>query len=179
MEHPAPLFPIPATLDPALEPARRAFDARRMDEAERVAREAISQSEYQIPPNLKKPEGDATASAQRYHAATTILVDVLAAQERWKEAKEVLGHYRVRFPRDPWGFRAGAEVTRRDQQVRDREAVQRAIVLLEGEAQRLEDQDKSPAPKGPTGQAHRRTQEMRSGQGKRPQGRGKRAARGK
>ena len=59
--------------------------------------------------------------------------DAYAALEEWKPAKEVLGKYRVRFPRDPWGFSAGAEVTRRDPNVKDPGAVQRAVELLQDE----------------------------------------------
>ena len=67
---------------------------------------------------------------------------MLAEQGDWKAAKEALGKFRVRFPRDPWGFSAGAEATRRDPQVHDPAAVQRAIELLEGEAERLNNQSK-------------------------------------
>jgi hypothetical protein len=43
----------------------------------------------------------------------------------------------LHFPRDAWGFSAGAAVTRRDPDVKDRAAVLRASELLETEAQRL------------------------------------------
>ena len=95
--------------------------------------------EKQIPArNTKLPQHAEPGSAMyQYYALTVIQVNALAELQEWKAAKETLGKYRVRFPQDPWGFKAGAEVTRRDTAVKDKAAVQRAIELLEGEAERL------------------------------------------
>ena len=85
-----------------------------------------------------KDEARAMLAKGNALAPPSLSDDALAQAQNWKAAKEVLGKYRVHFPRDPWGFRAGAEVTRLDSQVKDKAAVERAIELLEGEATRLE-----------------------------------------
>jgi len=93
---------------------------------------------------LQTPQtAEAGSAIFQYYALTALLVNALAAQAEWKAAKQALGKYRVRFPRDPWGFEAGAEATRRDPQVQDPAAVARAIELLEGEAQRLRELTKT------------------------------------
>lgn len=135
-----PLFPIPTDLQPAALQAQQRFDVGQYRDAITLCEQALAGLETQIPSrNPKLPrDTEPTSSTFQYYALTVILIDAFAALEEWKPAKETLGKYRVRFPRDPWGFSAGAEVTRRDPAVKDKDAIQRAIELLEGEAQRLE-----------------------------------------
>ena len=136
-----PLFPVPTPLEPPADDAQRLFDAARYQEAIALCQQELKASDKQFPPrNTTLPQQAAPSSALfQYYALTLVLVNALAQVQEWKAAKEALGKYRVRFPRDPWGFEAGAEVTRRDPQVKDKAAVQRAIELLEGEAARLRD----------------------------------------
>jgi hypothetical protein len=133
------LFPIPAALVPPASDAQKLFDAQNFSEAIEFCNAELVVFEKQFPArNTKPPQKAEPGSAVfQYYALTLILVDTLAATEEWKTAKEVLGKYRVRFPQDPWGFEAGAEVTRCDTNVKDQAAVERAIELLEGEAARL------------------------------------------
>lgn len=133
-----PLFPIPGSLASPAAAVAASFRSGRPEEAADLAREELARLDKALPATLKRPEAAPDSISYQYHALTLLWVSALAAQARWKDAKEVLGRYRVRFPRDPWGFRAGAEVTRRDTQVKDPAAVQRAIELLEMEAARLE-----------------------------------------
>lgn len=134
-----PLFPIPASLVPPASDAQKLFAARKFHETVAWCEKELAALEKQIPArNTKPPQRAEPDSAQfQYYALTVIRVNALAELQEWKAAKETLGKYRVRFPQDPWGFRAGAEVTRRDTKVQDKAAVQRAIELLEGEAERL------------------------------------------
>lgn len=134
-----PLFSIPKSLTPPAADAQRLYEHSKLAVTVELCRKELARLEKEIPAKSNKPAQDAdpASSAYQYFALTLILTDALAAQEDWKAAKEALGKYRVRFPRDPWGFSAGAEVTRRDPQVHDPAAVQRAIELLEGEANRL------------------------------------------
>ena len=134
-----PLFPIPASLVPPASDAQKLFDAEEFDATIALCQRELAALEKQIPArNVKPPQPAEPGSAVfQYYALTVILTNALAARAEWKAAKEALGKYRVRFPKDPWGFEAGAEVTRRDPAVKDQAAVQRAIELLEGEARRL------------------------------------------
>lgn len=137
-----PLFPIPSPLQsPALD-AGKLFDAQKFHETIAWCEKELAALDKQLPDarsgRVRSPrEMDATSASFQYYALTLLLVDAFAEMEEWKPAKEALGKYRVRFPRDPWGFSAGAEVTRRDPHVKDKAAVQRAVELLEGEAERL------------------------------------------
>lgn len=139
-----PLFPIPTSLILPAADAQRLYEQGKLAETVELCRKELTRLEKEIPAKSTKPAHDAdpASSAYQYFALTLILTDALTAQEDWKAAKEALGKFRVRFPRDPWGFSAGAEVTRRDPQVHDPAAVQRAIELLEGEANRLNNQSK-------------------------------------
>src|SRR6185295_2749245 len=96
----------------------------------------LAARDKQIPPRSTKPPqlAEPDSAVYQYYALTLVMVNALAQLREWKAAKEALGKYRVHFPRDPWGFDAGGEVTRRDPQVKDKAAVQRAVELLEGEA---------------------------------------------
>jgi len=138
MEH--PLENIPSNLQGAAADANQLFQSKKYHETVTYAQQQLATLEKQIPPRyLRAPrEAEPNSSVFQYYALTVILVDALAELEEWKPAKEALGKYRVLFARDPWGFRAGAEVTRRDPQVKDKAAVQRAAELLDGEANRLE-----------------------------------------
>lgn len=135
-----PPFPLPAALVPPASVAQKLFAAREFHETISFCEKELAALEKQIPARNTKPPQQAHADSAvfQYYALTLILVNALAELQEWKAAKEALGKYRVRFPRDAWGFRAGAEVTRRDTQVKDKAAVARAIELLEGEAERLE-----------------------------------------
>ncbi len=135
-----PLFPFPTQLVPPASDAQKLFDAKKFHETVALCEKELAALEKQIPArNNKLPQqADPGAAVFQYYAFTLILVNTLAELQEWKAAKQALGKYRVRFPRDPWGFRAGAEVTRRDTQVKDKAAVQRAAELLEGEAARLQ-----------------------------------------
>lgn len=140
---PAPIFPLPSRLEPTASAAAQLLNNEKYHETITLCEQELAALEKQNSParpgRAKPPSAQESASPDHhYYALTLILVDALAALGEWKTAKEVLGKYRVRFPRDPWGFRAGAEVTRRDPVVKDRSAVQRAIELLEGEAERLQ-----------------------------------------
>lgn len=135
-----PLFAIPNSMQDAAANAQQLFAAQKFHETAALCEKELAALEKQIPArNTKSPQqADSGSAVFQYYALTLILVNALAELGEWKAAKQVLGKYRVHFPRDPWGFRAGAEVTRRDTQVKDKAAVQRAIELLEGEAARLE-----------------------------------------
>ena len=135
-----PLFAIPNVLQGAALHAQKLLDAEKFYETISFCETELAALDKQIPSrSTKSPRAAEPNSAPfQYYALTSILVDAFAELQEWKAAKEALGKYRVRFSRDPWGFYAGAEVTRRDPQVKDQAAVQRAIELLEGEAQRLE-----------------------------------------
>ncbi len=133
------LFMIPPTPAPPASNARLLYDQNRLEETVAFCQKELPLLEKQIPAKSQKlPEQEENASASyQYSAVTRILVDSLAQLGRWKSAKEALGRYRMHFPRDPWGYTAGAEITRRDPQVQDRAAVQQAAALLEAEAKRL------------------------------------------
>jgi hypothetical protein len=132
-------FSLPAPLIAPAADAQKLFDARDYQAAVALCRQELDARDKQIPARNSKPPRAAEPGSAifQYHALTLILVNALAALKEWKAAKEALGRYRVRFPLDPWGFEAGAEVTRRDTQVKDAAAVQRAAELLDGEAARL------------------------------------------
>lgn len=138
MKH--PLEKIPNGLQGAAADAQTLFDSSRFHETISYAQQRLSTLDKKIPPRYAHVPRDAEPDSPvfQYYALTLILVDALAELGEWKAAKEALGKYRVHFARDPWGFRAGAEVTRRDPNVKDKAAVQRAAELLEGEATRLE-----------------------------------------
>ncbi len=131
---------IPPTPAPPASNARLLYDQNRLEETVAFCQKELPLIEKQIPAkSQKRPEQDEISSASyQYFALTRILVDSLAQLGRWKTAKEALGRYRMHFPRDPWGFAAGAEITRLDPQVQDRAAVRHAADLLEAEARRLE-----------------------------------------
>jgi len=133
------LFPPPTSLLPPASAAHKLFAAGKYQQAITLCQQELAALDKQVPARSAKPPQTAEtgSAAFQYYALTLVLVNALAQVEEWKLAKEALGKYRVRFPRDPWGFEAGAEVTRRDPVVKDKAAVQRAIELLEGEAQRL------------------------------------------
>ncbi len=135
-----PLYAIPASLVPPASNASLLYRQNRVAETVAFCQKELALLETQIPAkSVKLPQQDDPASAPyQYFVLTRILVNALAELERWKAAKEVMGRYRVHFPRDPWGFSAGADVTRRDPEVKDRSAVRRAAELLEREAKRLE-----------------------------------------
>lgn len=133
------LFPVPDGLVPPAADAQALFEQARYAEAAELCQRELAALDRQIPSQSRKPpQGAEPGSAVfQYYALTLILVNALAKRGEWKAAKEALGKYRVRFPRDPWGFEAGAIVTQRDPSVRDPAAVQRAVELLQGEAMRL------------------------------------------
>ncbi len=134
------LFPIPTPLDPSATVANRFYTAGRFQETIGACEEQLETLEPKLLMRSNKSPSKAEAGSDlaRYYALTVLLVNALAGAKEWKMAKEVLGKYRVRFPHDAWGFRAGAEVTRRDPAVKDKAAVERAAELLQGEAERLE-----------------------------------------
>lgn len=141
-----PLFPIPSELPAPARDAEKLFEAKKFHETIAWCDKELAALDKQAPDTRsrreKSPrEGEASAVPFQYYALTLLKVNALAELEEWKAAKEALGRYRVHFPRDPWGFSAGAEVTRRDPHVKDRAAVERAIELLEGEAQRLREKE--------------------------------------
>lgn len=138
MKH--PLFAIPNALQGAALNAQKLLDAKKYHETISFCQAELAALDQQLPPRSTKSPRDAepNSDAFQYYALTLLQVNAFAELQEWKAAKEALGKYRVRFPRDPWGFRVGAEVTRRDTQVKDQAAVQRAIELLDGEADRLE-----------------------------------------
>jgi hypothetical protein len=133
-------FAIPDTLVPPASNAQLLYNANRFEETVAFCQMELALLEKLIPAKSGAlPQEDQPSSAPfQYFGLTSILVNALAELERWKAAKEVLGRYRVHFPHDPWGFAIGAEITRRDPQVNDRAAVQRAVELLEVEGKRLE-----------------------------------------
>jgi hypothetical protein len=133
------LFAIAPSLVPPASNAQLLYDQHRFAETVAFCQKELGLLETQAPAkSVKLPQQDEPASATyQYFGLTCVLVNALAELGRWKVAKEVMGRYRVHFPRDPWGFSAGAEVTRRDPEVKDSAAVQRAAELLETEAQRL------------------------------------------
>ncbi len=133
---------LPNLVAPASD-AQKLFDAQKFHETISLCEKELAALDKQIPARNTKSlrEAEPSSAVFQYYALTLILVNALAELQEWKAAKEALGKYRVRFPRDAWGFEAGAEVTRRDPQVKDKAAVQRAIELLEGEAQRLREKE--------------------------------------
>jgi hypothetical protein len=137
-----PLFDIPPTLGAPASDAQKLFDAQKFHEAIALCEKELAALEKQIP--ARSPHAPQTAepgsAVFQYYALTVILVNAFAALHEWKAAKEALGKYRAHFPKDAWGFEAGAEVTRRDTVVKDKAAIARAIELLEGEARRLRGQ---------------------------------------
>ncbi len=134
-----PLFPIPTALVPPASDAAKLFDAAKYDETIALCQRQLAALEKQFPARnkIEPPHAEPNSAPFQYYALTVLLVNAFAAQAQWKDAKQALGKYRVHFPRDPWGFEAGAEATRRDTAVNDPAAIARAIELLEGEAQRL------------------------------------------
>lgn len=136
----APLEKIPGGLQGTAAHAKALFDSSKFHETVSYAQQHLTALDKKIPPRYAQAPRNAEPDSPvfQYYALTVILVDALAELQEWKMAKEALGRYRVHFARDPWGFRAGAEMTRRDPNVKDKAAVQRAAELLEGEAKRLE-----------------------------------------
>jgi hypothetical protein len=134
------LFTLPPTPLPPASNARLLYDQHRLEETVAFCQKELPLLEKQIPAKSQKlPKQDTPASPlYQYYALTSILVDTLAQLGRWKTAKEALGRYRMHFPRDPWGYALGAEITRRDVEIQDRRAVAEAADLLEAEAKRLE-----------------------------------------
>lgn len=134
-----PLFHIPPSLVAPASEAKELLERRQYQNAVAFCQEQLAVLDRQVPARSNQPPQAAEPGSPffQYYALTLLLADALAELKQWKRAKEVLGKYRVRFPRDPWGYEAGAEVTRRDPEVKDQAAVQRAIELLEGEAKRL------------------------------------------
>ena len=134
------LFAIPNSLLPPASNARMLYEASRFEETVAFCQKELERLEKQVPEkSVALPQqGQPPSELFQYFGLTCILVNALAELGRWKAAKEVLGKYRTHFPRDSWGFAAGAEITRRDPLVKDREAVQRAAELLEAEGKRLE-----------------------------------------
>lgn len=133
-----PLFAVPADITGAAAEVQSLFQAGRYQEAIGRAEQALAAVESKLAPRSHTvPDRAAGTPAAEYQALTLLLANAFAAVGEWKAAKEALGKYRVRFPRDPWGFAVGAELTRRDPAVRDREAILRAAELLDGEAERL------------------------------------------
>ena len=133
------LFPLPKPLVAPASDAQKLLDTHKYEDAIALCEQQLAALEKQFPARNTKPpqEAEPGSAIFQYYALTVIVTDAYAATEQWKAAKEALGKYRVRFPQDPWGFEAGAEVTRRDTDVKDPAAVQRAIELLQGEAERL------------------------------------------
>ncbi len=131
--------PIPPTPFPPASNARLLYDQNRLEETVAFCQKELPLLEKEIPAKSQKlpAQDDPSATTYQYYALTSLLADVLMQLGRWKPAKEALGRYRVHFPRDPWGYTLGAELTRRDPEVKDREAVARAAELLEAEAKRL------------------------------------------
>lgn len=134
------LFPILTSLQDTALDAQKLYDAQKFHETISACQQALAALEKQIPARSNTPPQtlEPGSAVFQYYALTLILVNAFAALQEWKGAKEALGKYRVHFPRDPWGFTAGAQVTRLDPHVHDKAAVERAIELLETEAQRLE-----------------------------------------
>ncbi len=133
------LYKLPDTPHPPASNARLLYDQNRLEEVVAFCLKELPLIARDLPARSQRrpPEEEAASAAFQYFALTAILVDALAELGRWKAAKEALGRYRVRFPKDPWGFSAGAEITARDPEVKDREAVGRAAELLRTEADRL------------------------------------------
>lgn len=134
-----PLFSIPPSLVPPASDAQQLFEQGRFQEAVDFSLDRLAALDKQIPARSNKPpqSSEPASAVYQYYALTLIMANARAELKQWKQGKEVLGQYRVRFPRDPWGFEAGAEVTRRDPEVKDKAAVERAAELLDSEAQRL------------------------------------------
>lgn len=141
------MFSIQTPLMPPASNALLLFDQNRFEETVAFCQKELLAIEKQISAkSVKLPEdGDGKSPPFQYYALTMILVKALAELERWKPAKEALGRYRAHFPKDPWGFQAGAQVTRLDPEVKDRAAVQRAAELLEKESKRLTAMEKRKA----------------------------------
>ncbi len=135
-----PIFNLPPTPLPPASNARLLYGQGRFEETVAFCQKELPLVEKEIPARSQKrpSEEPPEAPAYQYFALTAILVDSLAQLERWKAAKEALGRYRMHFPRDPWGYAEGAEVTRRDPEVKDRSAIHEAAAMLEAEARRLE-----------------------------------------
>lgn len=134
------LYPSPKHLTGKAADAQKLFATQQFHETISLGERELRALDKKIPARSNKPPQQAAADSDvfQYYALVLILVNAYAELEEWKAAKEVLGKYRVRFPRDPWGFTAGAVVTRRDPRIKDKAAVERAAELLEGEAARLE-----------------------------------------
>ncbi len=135
-----PVLTLPATPTPPASNARLLYNQQRLEETVAFCQKELPLIEKEIPNRSQKVPGQEAPSAPtyQYFALIAILADALAQLGRWKAAKETLGRYRMRFPRDPWGYEAGATITRRDPEARDRQAVAEAADLLEEEARRLE-----------------------------------------
>ena len=134
-----PLITIPPTPLPPASNARLLFDQHRLEETVAFCQKELPLLEKEIPAKSQKlPEQeDPSAAPYQYYALNCLLVEALAELGRWKPAKEALGRYRTHFPRDPWGYTLGADITRRDPAVKDRSAVEHAADLLEAEGRRL------------------------------------------
>ena len=133
------LFTLPPTPLPPAANARLLYDQNRLEETVAFCQKELPLLEKEIPAKSQKlpAQEEPAASSYQYYALTALLVEALAELRRWKPAKEALGRYRMHFSRDPWGYTLGAEVTRRDPEVQDREAVDHAAEMLDAEAQRL------------------------------------------
>ncbi len=138
------LFTLPNTMVPPASNARLLYDQARLEETVAFCQKELPLIEKEMPAKSQKrpQEEDPASGPYQYFALTAVLVDSLAQLGRWKTAKEALGRYRAHFPRDPWGYTVGAMVTRRDPEVKDREAVREAAEMLEAEAMRLEGKGK-------------------------------------
>src|SRR5690242_4175901 len=99
------LFPIPAGLVASASNAQKLLDAKRYQETVELCENELAKLEKKFPArNLNLPQTEEPASPPfQYYALTLLLVDAFAAVKEWKAAKEALGKYRVRFPKDPWG----------------------------------------------------------------------------
>ncbi len=135
-----PLVDIPSKLEPPASNAQLLYGQGRFEETVAFCQKELPLLEKQIPGKSNKvaAQEPPESAAFQYFGLTAILVDSLAQLGRWKAAKEALGRYRMHFPRDPWGYSLGARVMQRDSEVKDREAVQEAVDLLEQEARRLQ-----------------------------------------
>jgi hypothetical protein len=133
------LFPLPTVNDAPASEVYALYTQGKFSDAAELARSELAALEDKVPPRTKKPpqHSDPGGDPYQYYALTVLLVNALAELDDWKAAKEALGKYRVRFPRDPWGFEAGALVQRRDPAFKDKATVDRAADLLEQEARRL------------------------------------------
>ncbi len=130
---------LPTPISPPASNARLLYDQGRLEETVAFCQKELPLVEREIPSRSQKVPAreESDSPLFQYYALTAILTDALVRLKRWKAAKEALGRYRAHFPRDPWGFTVGADVTRRDPDVKDAGAVTEAAAMLEAEAKRL------------------------------------------